>query len=87
MHQISDKVIDISAKLIYHKFQEFLAAGNYKIPQTQTSFGRNIKRIDGVERRKTRIGFNYTLDLVRMKQCLIENNEYDEDTIIDFLYE
>ncbi len=33
--------------------------------------------------RRERVGFNYTLDLVSMKQCLIENNEYDEDVIVD----
>ena len=75
--------IEITAALLYKKYQEFHMLGNYKFIKNQTSFGREIKRMNGIEKRRTMNGYLYKLELGRIKECLTETNEYDEEAMID----
>ena len=79
---VKDSYVEVSAKLFYQKYQSFHTAGNYKCLQTQTSFGREVKRVNGVSKQKTRVGYNYALDLTKIKQHLVDANEYDDDAAI-----
>ncbi len=80
---IQDGSMEASATLLYKKYQDFHTLGNYKYIKTHTSFGREIKRIDGVDKRRTMNGFCYKLELAKIKQSLIEYNEYDEEAMCD----
>jgi hypothetical protein len=80
---IKNGSMEITATLMYQKYQEFHVKGNYKFMKTQTSFGREIKPIDGVAKHRSTIGYHYKLDLDKIKQHLIETNEYDEEVMLD----
>ena len=79
---IKDGVVEVTATLFYNRYQDFHTKGNYKYLKTQTSFGREIKRVDGCGKIRAAHGFYYKLNLNVIKQHLVELNEYDEDAMV-----
>lgn len=79
---INNHRVQVSAAALYKKYQEYHTAGNYKYLQTQTSFGRDIKRIEGVEKQRSSKCITYILDLPAIKAKLIACNHYDEDAFL-----
>jgi len=73
----------ISAASLYRKYAEFHALGNYKFLHTENAFGRDVKRIAGVDKRRTSSGMVYKLDFEKIKQHLIDTNEYDADSSLN----
>lgn len=69
----------VPARDLYRKYVQFHTDGNYKILMTETAFGRETKRINGVEKKRAPSGFNYLLDHASIKKHLADANEYDPD--------
>jgi hypothetical protein len=74
-----DGPTEIAARRLYETYQNFHAAGNYKFIMTEASFGREIKRIDGVVGKRITTGIMYQLDKELIKSFLKESNKYDPD--------
>ena len=80
---IEDGHTNISAAKFYHIYKTFHNQGNYKCLQSQTSFGREIKQVNGVEKQRKTTGNHYELNFVKIKKYLDSNNVYDEDAMIE----
>ena len=79
---IDNHSVQVSAAALYKKYQEYHTAGNYKYLQTQTSFGRDISRIEGVKKQRSTKCITYILDLPAIKAKLVACNQYDEDAFL-----
>lgn len=66
---------------LYKSYETFQIAGNYKYLMTETAFGRDAKKIRGVQSKKTPQCNLYILDLPQIKSYLEEINEFDQDAI------
>ena len=75
----SDCPEQIGALALFQRFMLFVNAGMYRVHHTETSFGRNVRRIAGVTKTRQARGTVYQLDAERIKKHLEENNELDED--------
>ena len=73
----------IMSRQFYQRYQAFHADGNYKFLLSQSTFGREMKKVDGVDKRRTTSGIVYKFDPKRVKAYLVELNEYDEEA--DFM--
>jgi len=71
------------ATALYRKYAEFHTLGNYKFLHTENAFGRDVKRIVGVDKRRTSSGMVYRLDFAKIKQHLIDINEYDAESSLN----
>ena len=71
--------IQVPARDLYRKYQHFHSSGNYKFIMTETAFGREIKKVDGVEKSRTGAGVVYALSRLNIKTHLEGLNEYDPD--------
>jgi hypothetical protein len=71
-----------SSRQLYKQYELFQTAGNYKYLMTETAFGRDAKKIQGVAAKRASAGIFYTLDLQAIKKYLEEVNEFDPDTLI-----
>ena len=69
----------IPARDMYKKYEQFHAHGNYKFLITETAFGRETKRIQGVCKKRSNSGHVYTLNHDAIKKHLVDINEYDAD--------
>lgn len=79
---VKNHCVEVSAAALYKKYQEYHTAGNYKFLQTQTSFGRDINRIEGAKKQRSSKCITYILDLPAIKAKLIACNQYDEDAFL-----
>ena len=70
-----------SCRELYKCYQSFQTTGNYKYLMTETAFGRDVKKIQGVTFKKTKACNLYLLDLIVIKKYLEAINEYDTDTL------
>jgi hypothetical protein len=69
----------IAAREMYKNYVQFHTSGNYKFLLTETSFGREIKKVSGITKRKSN-GINiYMLCHVEIKASLEMAKEYDQD--------
>jgi hypothetical protein len=73
----------ISASDFYSQYSTFHNKGNYKYIQTNTSFGREVARIDGIQKVKTKYANMYDLDGEKIKNHLIKSNEYDPEVLLE----
>ncbi len=70
---------EFSARTLYEKYELFRTKGNYKFVMTETSFGREVKKVAGVTSKKTNTARIYKLDHEAIKAHLKASNEYDPD--------
>jgi hypothetical protein len=70
-----------SCRELYKCYQSFQTTGNYKYLMTETAFGRDVKKIQGVTFKKTKACYLYLLDLPVIKKYLEAINEFDTDTL------
>lgn len=70
---------NIPARELYKKYVQFQTDGNYKFIMTETSFGRDAKKIVGVSMNRTKISRFYHLDYEAIKKHLQTINQYDPD--------
>lgn len=69
----------IAAREMYKNYVQFHTSGNYKFLLTETSFGREIKKVSGITKRKSN-GINiYMLCQAEIKASLEMAKEYDQD--------
>ena len=68
----------------YQRYEAFHSNCNYKFLVTESSFGREMKRVPGLHLRRTQSGKAYIVDTKRIKQHFLEINEYDEEA--DFVF-
>jgi phage/plasmid-associated DNA primase len=73
----------ITAADLYSQYAAFHTKGTYKFIQTNTAFGRDITRIDGVKRIKGTYANSYVMDGSMIKQHLIKSNGYDPEALLD----
>ena len=73
------KETQIPARELYKKYEQFQTAGNYKFLMTETSFGREAKKMAGVIPKRSNSSRNYQLDHAEIKKHLEGINEYDPD--------
>ena len=71
-----------SCRELYKCYQSFQTTGNYKYLMTETAFGRDVKKIQGVTFHRTSTIRTYTLDLPVIKSHLEGKNEFDPDTLL-----
>ena len=69
----------ITARDIYKQYVEFHTSGNYKYLLTETSFGREIKKLAGITKKRISGGNVYTLCHSEIKDSLEKAKEYDPD--------
>lgn len=69
----------IMSRQFYLRYQTYHTEGSYKFLLSQSSFGRELKKVDGLDKRRTTAGVVYRLDPRRIKNYLIDINEYDEE--------
>jgi hypothetical protein len=69
----------INARDLYAKYELFRTKGNYKFVMTETSFGREVKKVAGVSFKRNSAGRVYQLDHEAIKAHLQASNEYDPD--------
>jgi hypothetical protein len=67
---------------LYKSYETFQIAGNYKYLMTETAFGRDAKKIQGVSVKKTSSVRLYILDLTAIKKHLEDIKEYDLDAVM-----
>jgi len=67
---------------MYKHYVRFHTDGNYKFVMTEHAFGRQVRKISGIEVKKTKACNIIRLDLPTIKKYLEEINEYDEDATI-----
>lgn len=72
----------MSFRVLYKKYEEFHTAGNYKYLMTETSFGRDAKRIQGVTTIRSSSTRSYVLDYDRIKKYLCDSKEFDPDAVL-----
>ena len=77
-------VTSLMARQFYQRYEAFHSAGNYKFLVTESSFGRDMKRVPGLVLKRTAHGKLYHIDARRIKQHLLEINEFDEEA--DFVF-
>lgn len=70
---------EIGARTMYQDYTRFHTAGNYKFLMSETGFGREVKKLNGINVKKTSTTRNYQLDHQRIKKHLQDINEYDPD--------
>jgi putative DNA primase/helicase len=64
----------IQSSKLFFLFNEFLKDNNFKIDYTSTKFGLDIKKYDGIEKRKAPYGFDIYINIFTLKNFLI--NKY-----------
>jgi hypothetical protein len=69
----------MGALALFQQFVTFSNAGLHKIYLTETTFGRNIRRIEGVTKVRQARGVVYHFDKEAMLNHLKVKNEYDDD--------
>lgn len=69
----------IAARDMYKNYVHFHTSGNYKFLLTETSFGREIKKVTGITKKKTTACAVYTLCHGEIKAYLQKVKEYDPD--------
>ena len=67
---------------MYKQYEKFHTAGNYKFLMTEHSFGREVRKILGIDVKKTKSCNILKLDLPTIKKYLEGLNEFDEDATI-----
>ena len=74
-----DQCGNFKARDLYEKYKNFIAAGGYKGVKTASSFGIDIKRIDGVSSKRMTSGIFYSMDKEAILQHLQKANQFDPD--------
>ena len=69
----------VPARVLYEQYQKFHSAGNYRVLMTETAFGREIKKIDGITKKRMANLIVYELKPEIIRQYLESVNEYDPD--------
>ena len=72
-------VTQLNGREMYKQYVQFHQDGNYRILMTESAFGRDIKKITGVAKKRSNTGIVYTLLHEDIKQYLESVNEYDAD--------
>jgi hypothetical protein len=73
----SDSPDSYRARQLYENYTQFHSAGNYKVLMTETAFGRELRRIAGIEKKKCHNYAAYLFDKPAIKQHLLDSNRYD----------
>ena len=68
-----------TCRSLYKSYEEFQIRGNYKFLMTETAFGRQAKKIQGISFTRTTTARYYLLDHEAVKKHLKSINEYDAD--------
>ena len=74
-----DQFRDIRAKELYERYKTFITACGYKGIKTSTTFGIDIKSINGISCRRSNQGMVYTLEPELIKLHLQGTNQFDAD--------
>ncbi len=72
----------IPCRKLYKSYEVFQTTGNYKYLMTETAFGRDVKKIQGVTYQRSSKVRSYVLDLPAIKKYLEGINEFDPDAIM-----
>ena len=72
----------IASRDLYRRYVTYHADGNYKFLATETAFARDIKKINGISRKKTNSANLYQFKADEIKKYLADLNEYDPDAEI-----
>jgi len=82
-YKSTEKTIKIRATELYSNFKQYLETFHRTIDYTNTKFGRDIKKIKGIEKKRTNTCNIYTIDILMLNEYLEVNNfieklEYDD---------
>ena len=69
----------LQARQLYQRYETFRDAGNYKFTITASTFAKELKKVQGIERKHTKTGTVYELTPELIKKHLEDLNEHDPD--------
>jgi hypothetical protein len=75
---------------LFEIFTNFMKANGFKFDYTSTKLGLEIKEYKGIEKKRTNKGFEYVLNFIEIKKCLVEKKyieDFDEAKDVDFVEE
>ena len=81
-----DDMSEFTGEGFFELYSEYLKKNNYEFKVTNTKFGREIKKYEGIEKKKTRIGVKYVINyeilmkyLVKMTYVEADFDDFDEN--------
>ena len=81
-----DDMSEFTGEGFFELYSEYLKKNNYEFKVTNTKFGREIKKYEGIEKKKTRIGAKYVINyeilmkyLVKMTYVEADFDDFDEN--------
>jgi hypothetical protein len=69
----------LQARQLYQRYEAFRDAGNYKFTITASTFAKELKKVQGIERKHAKTGTVYELTPELIKKHLEDLNEHDPD--------
>ena len=81
-----EKSIEISSSKLYGEFNDFMTKFNFKCQFTLTKFMMDLKKLDGIENKRTKTQRLIVIDIGILKNCLhnkykIEFSENEDDEV------
>jgi len=78
-----DDMTEFMGEPLFKLYSAFLRDNGYKFEVTNTKFGREIKKYEGIEKKRSKFGTNYTINYDILMKYLIKMS-YVEDDFDDF---
>ena len=70
---------DIKAKDLYERYKRYITDGGYKCLKTISSFGTDMKRVNGVCCKRMNYGMVYKFNKDLVQKTLVESKQYDPE--------
>ena len=83
-YRTTKKIVKVQASELYHEFKQYLDRFHKTMDYTATKFGRDLKKISGITKKRTNICVIYTIDIVVLKEYLELNNFIEDLEFDDF---
>jgi len=78
-----DDMSEFTGEGFFELYSEYLKKNNYEFKVTNTKFGREIVKYEGIEKKKTRIGAKYVINYEKLMKYLVKMS-YVEANFDDF---
>lgn len=80
---VKNGYLEISPKIFYKKFIDYLVSGNNKVSYSDAWFYTTIKQYQGITKERTSAYRFYRINMDVLKNYLVKSNEYDDDACMD----
>ena len=81
----SDNIKSYTATELYNYFNSYLSSNKFKVEYTSTKFGLEIKKFDGIDKKRLSNGYQVNISIQILKSFLITKYklEFNNDDFID----